>query len=104
MQRSKVIRDFDIWFMVQRGDISHREAKAMTLRRDMMDMKKEPLYLVVLLLGLIAIGTHFGFPFYLMVGIAFYLLLRDVYLTWMKLAEMETEIKYLEAGLLLKRS
>jgi len=104
MPRSKAARDIDIWFMEQRGDISHREAKAITLRRDMRDMKNRPLYLAILLLGPIVIGTYFGFPFYLIAGIALYLLLRNVYSIWMKLAETETEITYLEAGLILKRS
>ncbi len=103
MSFSKILRDADIRMMERHGHISSTEAKVRTRKRDMKEMKMRSLCFAILLMGVAAEGMYFGVHVYLVAGIAFYLLLRDVYSTWMKLTEMDTEIKYLEAGLVLTR-
>lgn len=100
----KSLRDTDLRMMEKSGRISPSEAKISTLKRDMKDMKRRSLCLGVILIGLTAEVVYFGFHVYFVIGLVFYLLIRDVYFTWVKLAEMETEIKYLEAGLILTRT
>ena len=100
---SRALRDFDLEFMVSDGQITTKQAEAQILRRNMEDMKKEPLYLSILILALITLGYNFRLPLDILCGLAVYPLLKSVFSTWIKLAEIETDITYLEAGLELIR-
>ena len=99
----KYFRDADLRFMQQHGYISPFEAKIRSRKRDMQYIKKRLLYLAILLAVVVAEGIYLEVHVYLVAAVLFFMLIRGVYSTWVKLAEMETEITYLEAGLVLTR-
>jgi len=103
MPRSTTARDFDLYLQEDAGMISKHHMKAEILKRDIKDLKKEPFYLAVFLLLLSILGVQFGISIYILSGLCVYPLLNSVFSSWIKLAEMETEIKYLESGLELIR-
>ena len=103
MPSLKSFRDADLRFMQQHGYISPFEAKIRSRKRDMEYIKKRLFYLTILLAVVVTGGIYFGVHVYLVAAVVFFMLIRDVYSTWMKLVEMETEITYLEAGLVLTR-
>lgn len=101
--RSKASRDFDIYLQEDAGMISKKQMKAEILRRDIKDLKKEPFYLSVFLLLLSILGVQFGISIYILGGLCVYPLLNSIFSVWKKVAEMETDVIYLEAGLELTR-
>lgn len=104
MPKSKVIRDMDLFFQEYEGILSEKEVEAISLRRDLEDYKKFISYSVVFYSTLIILANMFGIPVYLTISFFTFLLLSECYAIWIKSAEVETEITYLEAGLRLKRN
>jgi hypothetical protein len=70
----------------------------------MKDMKREPFYISSFVSLLIILGYEMRISIYILCGLAVYPMLKSIFSTWIKLAEMETDITYLEAGLELIRN
>lgn len=104
MPRSKAVRDMDLIFKEYDGIISKNEAKAISLRRDVKDAKKTIIYSMLLFIQLTLLGNMIHIPVYLTAPIFTLWLFGECYTVWMKSAEVETDIKYLEAGLRLIRN
>lgn len=75
----------------------------MSLRRDLKDDKRIILYSIALYIELIILLHTFKISVYLSASVFALLLFSECYTLWIKAAEVETEIKYLEAGLRLIR-
>jgi hypothetical protein len=103
MPRSKALRDIDLLLEKTAGCITEKQVKAEVLRRDMKDLRKEPFYLSLFLFLLSILGVQFGISVYILGGLCVYPLLSSVYSAGVKVAEMKTEIVYLEAGIELTR-
>lgn len=69
----------------------------------MADVKNRPIHVLFFISILILFGSNLGLPLSVMAGLAVYPLLSSIYSTWVRVAEMKTEITYLEAGLELIR-
>lgn len=107
MPRSKSVRDFDLYILQDVGEITENQVKVEGLRRDMKEMKREPFYIfsfVSLLIILGILSFEMRISIYILCGLEVYPVLMSIYSTWIKLAEMETDITYLEAGLELIRN
>ena len=106
MPCSKALRDLDLEFMVSEGWITSKQAEVQKLRRDMGDIRNRFVHVLVLISLLMLFGYQLGLNLSVMGvvgGLAVYPLLKSVFSTWIKLAEIETDITYLEAGLELIR-
>jgi len=100
---SNSLRDFDLWLLKGNGEITEQQKKAEILRRDMKELRKEPFLISVLIFSFSILGHQMGIPVYILGGMAVYPILKSIVSTWTRLAEMETDITYLESGLELIR-
>jgi hypothetical protein len=78
-------------------------AKILKYKRDMKDLKKKPCYIILFVFLLIILGYHNGISVYIMCGLAVFPVLNSIYSYWVRLAEMKTQLTYLEAGIELVR-
>ena len=93
----------DLYFQAYEGILSEKEVEAISLRRDLRDYKTSIIYSGILYFTLILLANMFNIPAYLTIPIFAILLFSECYALWIKSAEIETEIKYLESGLRLIR-
>lgn len=94
----KDFRDGDINLEECLGVISLNEAELRKRKRDVDDVRNEPIHVTFFVLMLVVFGHRLGFSFEILVCLLILPVLNIVH-SWIKLAEIETDIVYLEAGL-----